>query len=402
MNGVRLGFAFLLRRWGQALLCVLIGALGVAAVLMVTVAERELPPAAQRAFGGVDLVIGPKGSSLDLVLCCVLHVSEPRGLIPLADAMAIVRHPLIRSAAPIALGDSIGGSRIAGTSPAILSVYKAELAAGAVWAAPFQAVLGAQAARTLKLKIGDKFAGSHGLAAGSEIHAEFPYTVTGILRPTGLALDRLVLTSLESVYQIHHHHEREEAEAKGDPPPEAAPPAATAVVAAFRSPIAMASLPRLIDATPGFSGASPVMESARLVRAGRPVIMAALAIGVMFAIIAAATAAVALTAAIGARTRDLALLRVLGAHPYELAWIAVAEAWMLSLAATLFGVLLMIVAGAQGSRLLAERNGLVFEGLPTLADIAQVLAAALVIALLAALGPAIRAARAPVEEILKP
>ena len=402
MTTMGLAWAFLRRRWGQALLSVVVGALGVAAVETVIIAERELPKAAERAFGGVDLVVGPKSSALDLVLCCVLHVTDPRGLIPLKDGMELARNPMIAAAAPIALGDSRHGWRIVGTTPAILAVYHARLAQGSMWTGPLQAVVGASAAHALGLRIGDSFVGAHGLAPGGEEHSKFPYAVTGILAPTGSGLDRLILTDIQSVYVIHSDPDDAEEAVKGQGGPTGfGPPAATAMLAAFRSPVAMAALPRMIDASATFSAASPAMEAARLARAGRPVIMAAMAVGVLFAAIAAATAATALAAAMSGRARDLALLRALGAHPWEIAAIAVAESCMLAAAALVAGLVVVAGLAPWGAALLAERDGLVITITPGGGDLLVLATGALAAALLAGTAPALRAARAPIETVLK-
>jgi len=402
MKTFGLAWAFLRRRWGQALLSVVVGALGVAAVETVIIAERELPQAAQRAFGGVDLVIGPKGSALDLVLCCVLHATDPRGLIPLKEGMELARNPMIAAAAPVALGDSYHGWRIVGTTPSILAVYHARLAQGSMWNAPLQAVIGSAAARALGLKPGDTLVGSHGLSPGGEEHAKFPYIVTGILAPTGAGLDRLILTDIQSVYVIHSDPDDAEEAARGQGGPTGfGPPAASVIVAAFRSPVAMASLPRMIDASERFSAASPAMETARLARAGRPVIVAVMAIGVLFAAIAAATAATALAAAMSGRARDLALLRALGAHPWEIAAIAVTESCMLAVAALVVGIATVAVLAPWGAALLAERDGLVLTIIPNGGDMAVLAGGALAAALVAGAVPALRAARASIETVLK-
>jgi len=136
MNVIALAFAYLRRRWGQALLSIVVGALGIAAVSTAFVGLDALPDAAERSWGGVDLVIGPKGSALDLVLCCALHISDPRGLVSEKTAMAAASHPLIRVAAPIALGDNVNGLRIVGTTDKLLWVYRADVASGRIcgWA----------------------------------------------------------------------------------------------------------------------------------------------------------------------------------------------------------------------------------------------------------------------------
>ena len=400
MNWLLLASAFLARRWAQAVSVVVAGALGIAMMQMVLIAERELPKAASQAFGGVDLVVGPSGSALDLVLCCVLHVSDPRGLIPMDAAIRALASPLVRNRAPIALGDNLNGVRIVGTTPEILDVYHAQLATGRMWNGPEQAVLGAQAAHSLKLSIGDGFVGAHGLSEGGEPHDEFPYVVTGILKPTGSALDRLILTSIDTVWDIHRFHDEEEARNNGKPSPPKILPMTTAFVASVKSPVALASLPRQIAADDRLGAASPAFESARLDRAARPVIQGVLGIGVLFALVAAITAAAVLAAAMSGGVRDLALLRVLGAHRWEMAAIAIIQAVILSVLAVVVGEAVVAILSGPVADMLAEHDGLLIVGTPSLREVAAISGGALLTAILAAVVPAVRAMRAPVESLL--
>jgi putative ABC transport system permease protein len=291
MNVFSLAWAYIRRRWGQALLSVLVGALGLAAIATAIICADALPAAAERSWGGVDVVVGPKSSALDLVLCCALHVSNPTGLISQKAAMAATQNPFVRAAAPIALGDNVKGWRIVGSTPDILTVYRAGLSSGRVWTKPLEAVLGAHVAQALHLRIGDRFVGAHGLAAGGELHAQFPYRVVGILKPTGSALDRLALTDIATVRYIHEKHEAEEAaEAGVAPSPIALPDAATAVIASYRSPVAGVLVPRLINAGTEFTAASPTFEMARLMGYLRPLVSAGMALGALLTLIAAAAA----------------------------------------------------------------------------------------------------------------
>ena len=397
-----LALAYLRRRWGQALLSVMVGALGIAAVTVAFAGFDAIPQAAERAWGGVDLVVGPKSSALDLVLCCALHISDPRGLVSERAAMAAVHHPLVRAAAPIALGDSVDGWRIVGTTPAFLSIYRAQMARGRIWTKPLEAVLGAGAAAAMHLKIGDHFIGTHGLVMGGERHSGYPYTVVGILQPSGSALDRLVLCDIETVRLIHRVRAVTEAAETGiaenyiD-----LPDAATAVVAAYRSPVAMLLLPRLIDASPTLSAASPSIEIARLMRYLRPVTYAAIALGLLLTAIAAATAAAALTAAMNARTRDLALLRALGAGPLALARIAFAETAMIALGAAAAGLGLAVILLSFGAYALNRQTGLVLHPHIDAAWLIETVMGVAAIAFAAALFPAVRAATTPIEEALQ-
>jgi putative ABC transport system permease protein len=404
MSFVALAFAYLRRRWGQALLSIFVGALGIAAVATAIVGFDALPQAARRAWGGVDLVVGPKGSALDLVLCCALHVSEPRGLVPMKAAMTAVGNPMIRAAAPIALGDNVDGWRIMGSTPAILDVYRAKIASGQMWTDKLQAVLGASAARALNFKLGDSFVGAHGLAAGGESHEKFPYKVVGILAPTGSALDRLVLTDIETVRYVHLEQAKAEIAEKGSTDEENVadlPDGATAVVASYRVPTAAAFMPRQIDATDNLSAASPTLEIARLIGYVRPLTIAVTGLGLLLVVIAASGAAIGLMATMNARTRDLALLRALGASPGKIAMVAFAEASMIMAAALVLGAALAAGLLVIGRDVLADRTGLLLQPQLGLDQIAMMLLGTISLTIVAAAFPALRAIHTQIEELLQ-
>lgn len=404
MSFVVLAFAYLRRRWGQALFSVVVGALGIAAVTIALVGFDALPKAAQRAWGGVDLVVGPKGSALDLVLCCALHVSDPRGLISMKEAMETVSGPMIRAAAPIALGDNVQGWRIMGTTPAILGVYRAKIATGEMWTDKLQAVLGASAARALNFKIGDSFVGAHGLAAGGDLHDKFPYKVVGILQPTGSALDRLVLTDIETVRYVHIEQAKAEIAEHGSTDEENVanlPNAATAVVASYRMPTAAAFMPRRIDATETLSAGSPTFEIARLMSYARPLTTALTGLGLLLVAIAALAAALGLMATMNARTRDLALLRALGASRAQLATVAFAEAGFIATAALVAGGAVTAAVVALCRNLLAETTGLLLEPHLAVDQAGILIGGTILVAVAAASFPALRASHTQIEELLQ-
>jgi putative ABC transport system permease protein len=404
MSFIVLAFAYLRRRWGQALFSVVVGALGIAAVTIALVGFDALPKAAQRAWGGVDLVVGPKGSALDLVLCCALHVSDPRGLISMKAAMETVSNPMIRAAAPIALGDNVEGWRIMGTTPAILGVYRAKIATGQMWTDKLQAVLGASAARALKFKIGDSFVGAHGLAAGGDLHDKFPYKVVGILQPTGSALDRLVLTDIETVRYVHIEQAKAEIAEHGSTDEENVanlPNAATAIVASYRMPTAAAFMPRRIDATESLSAGSPTFEIARLMSYARPLTTALTGLGLLLVVIAALAAALGLMATMNARTRDLALLRALGASRAQLATVAFAEAGFIAMAALVAGGAVTAGVVALCQNLLAETTGLLIEPHLGIDQAGILIGGTILVAVAAASFPALRASHTQIEELLQ-
>src|SRR4029079_14920989 len=172
---------------------------------LLLLATAQLEERMGRDARGIDLVAGAKGSPMQLVLSAVFHLDGPTGNIPLAAAQALERSPAVKKSIPLALGDSFRGHRVVGTSHDYPAHYGAKLAAGQLWNAPMEAVLGADVAMQARLAVGSTFTGAHGLAEGGDLHEQEPFKVVGVLAPTGTVLDRLVLTSIESVWEIHEH-----------------------------------------------------------------------------------------------------------------------------------------------------------------------------------------------------
>lgn len=208
MNLFTLAVAYLRSRLLASVLQVLLLAIGLASIVAMLLVSTQLADRVERDTRGIDLVVGAKGSPLQLVLSSVFHVDSPTGNIPYAEAMKLSRHPLVKKAIPLALGDTWRGYRIVGTEHALVEHYGASLASGRLWSGQMQAVVGAEAARAggaggSPLKLGDTVVGSHGLVDGGAAHDEHPYEVVGILAPTGGVIDRLVLVSVETVWDVH-------------------------------------------------------------------------------------------------------------------------------------------------------------------------------------------------------
>jgi putative ABC transport system permease protein len=213
MSLLGLSLAYLRARALNAALNLVLLALGVGTIVLLLLFSAQLGERLTRDARGIDLVIGAKGSPLQLILSSIYHVDFPTGNIRLAEAERWANHPLVAEAIPLALGDSLAGFRILGTEHAYAEHYGAELADGRLWQEPFEATLGALVAASTGLRVGDRFVGSHGLAPGGPQHGEHPYTVVGLLEPTASVLDRVVLTPTESVWLVHgmepqeHHDE---------------------------------------------------------------------------------------------------------------------------------------------------------------------------------------------------
>lgn len=369
--------------------------LGLASVTFVLLVTEQVRRSFERDLAGVDLVVGAKGSPMQLILSGVFHIDAPTGNIKLADLQALAARPQVAQVIPLSLGDSFRGFRIVGTTPDWLGHYRLRTAEGRVWAAPMETLLGARAARELGLVPGDRFVGGHGLGAGGRTHGDTPYVVTGLLAPCGCVADRLILTSTESVWQVHEEHGSSEDHA------EEAEREVTMGLVRYRTPLAALSLPRYVNSETPMQAAAPAVELTRLLRmlgVGSEVLQG---VGAVLLLTAALSVFIALWSAVRERRADLAMLRMLGASPAKLAALLLAEALWLAVLASLLGLGLgHLLAAATGAALAAQQS-LPVSGALWLPQEAWVPAVALATAGAAALIPAISAYRVDVAQLLQ-
>jgi len=392
VNLAAISFAYLRARPLGAALNVLLLALGVATVTVLLLASRQLESRMHGDARGIDLVVGAKGSPMQLVLAAVFHIDVPGGNIPLDEAKKLAAHRAVKQAIPLALGDSYKGHRIVGTTHDYPAHYGAKLAAGTLWVQPMQAVLGADAARATGLAPGAKFAGAHGMsgeADRSDAHDETPFEVVGVFAPTGTVLDRLVLTAVESVWHVHGTHGEKDADQE-----------ITALLVRFATPLAAATLPRLVNANPHLQAGSPAYESARLFRMVGVGVEALRAFGFVLMLTAGLSVFIALTNALEERRYDLAVMRMLGAGRGRLFGLLVIEGLLLAAIGAALGLALGHAAAGLIGSLLEARQQPGLTGMLWLKEEWWLVGGALAVGLAAALVPALRAYRASVAGVL--
>ena len=388
MNLPAISLAYLRARPLATALNLLLLALGIATITLLLLATAQLEERMGSDARGIDLVAGAKGSPMQLVLSAIFHLDAPTGNIPLADAQALARSPAVKKSIPLALGDSFRGHRIVGTSHDYPAHYGAKLAAGQLWNAPMEAVLGAEVAAKARLAVGSTFTGAHGLAEGGDLHEQEPFKVVGVLAPTGTVLDRLVLTSIESVWEIHEHGgamQRKEI---------------TALLIQYATPLAAATLPRQVNASASLQAASPAYESARLFRmigVGAQVLRA---FGLVLVLVAGLSVFIALLNALEDRRYDLAVMRMLGASRARLMGLMLLEGAVLSAAGGIAGIALgHLFTEVLGLALKAAQQVPV-TGWAWRTQELWLLALAIAVGIVAALLPAWRAYRADVAPVL--
>ena len=210
MNLIRLTLSYVRQRPLQAALNVVMLALGIATIVVLLLFSSQARHNLEANAEGIGAVVGAKGSPLQLILSSVYHMDVPTGNIPVEQARQIQAHPLVASSIPLALGDSYRGFRIVGTTEQYPQHYDATLATGRWWDATYEVTVGHRVAREQGLSVGDSVVSAHGLTGGGDMHDDRPLPVVGVMAETGTIVDRLLLTSVETVWAVHGQHEDED------------------------------------------------------------------------------------------------------------------------------------------------------------------------------------------------
>ncbi len=217
MNLLQLSWKNIINNRLSTTLSLVLFALGVGLISLLLTLNKQVQEKFDKNLAEIDLVIGAKGSPLQLILCNMYHIDNPTGNVSIKEAKAFMKpgHPLIETAIPISVGDSHKGYRIVGTTTDILGLYGGEIAQGKIWKHSMEVTVGATVAANLKLKLGDEFKSSHGLIEDPNLVHDDAHSlrVVGILKPSGSVIDQLILTSTVSVWDVHDHGAHEAMEA---------------------------------------------------------------------------------------------------------------------------------------------------------------------------------------------
>ncbi|MBV1934290.1 MAG: ABC transporter permease [Parvibaculaceae bacterium] len=352
-----LAFKSLLNRRLTAALTVLAVALSVTLFLGVEKIRLGARSSFDNTISSTDLIVGARSGSINLLLYSVFHVGDATNNISWRSVQEIQQHPDIAWTIPLSLGDSMRGFRVLGTNNSYFEHYKygrkqaLSFSGGAEFGDLFDAVLGAEVALSLSLRVGDPLVVAHGLGSTSFAqHDNLPFKVSGILAPTGTPLDRTVHVSLAGLEAVHHgwesgRHKQTGENAEGLRTLEATlePASITALLVGLKSRIATLQLQRqineyqqepLLAIIPGVALSQlwdvvSVAEQALSAIAGFVII-----IGLMVLL-------TSLFTSLNERRREMALLRALGARPWHIGALLTSEATLLAGVGSMLGVCLV-------------------------------------------------------------
>jgi putative ABC transport system permease protein len=334
----------------NTILNIVLLSLGIAVITILLLFSNQLKQKISDNTKGIDLVVGAKGSPLQLILCNIFHIDFPTGNISLPEAERLAKHRLVKSAIPLALGDSYQNHRIVGTTKQYADLYEAELAVGEWWQEDMEVVLGATAAELLALNIGDTFESAHGLTAEGTTHEAHPFMVKGILKKSNSVIDNLIFSSITSIWNVHEEHVEGDAhdhDSIQNPSVLVAGADAndstkqvTSLLIKYRNPIAAIQLPRFINGYTNMQAASPAFEAARLFSILGVGVEALTGFAYVLIFISALSIFIALYNSLKERQYDLAIMRSMGASKSKLFIATIMEGITLTLFGSVMGILL--------------------------------------------------------------
>jgi putative ABC transport system permease protein len=357
---------------------------------------------------GVDLIVGARTGSVQLMLNSVFRIGEATANISWESYQDLLRRDAVSWAIPISLGDSHRGYRVIGTDQTYFTHYRYRddeplvFAEGAAFADLFDVVLGSAVAERLGYEIGDALLLNHGLGsvALSE-HGDLPFRVSGVLAHTGTPVDKALHVSLEAIEAIHVDWQGGGMPTGAHSPAETirqmdlTPTSVTAALVKLNSPLGIFSTQRSINQASGeaLSAVIPGMALLELWSVVEVVETALRLVTILMVVTTIGGMMATMIAMLNDRRREMAILRALGARPGQIGALLMLEAGMIGALGAMLGIGMAYGGLALGGGWVEANYGLaLMVEPPGLADL-QVLALIVVFATLAGLVPAILAYR---------
>ncbi len=386
-------------RRGTLLLIVASIALSTTLLLSIEKLRTQLRESFLQSVSGIDLVVGARGSSVQLMLYAVFHLGSAMNNMSLASCEKIAKDPRVAWVIPLSLGDTHRGYPVVATTEAMYTHFhfrQHESLRFAEGHAPTQllhAVVGAEVAKNCDYALGQQIILSHGSVPGSE-HSDSPFTLCGILAPTGTPVDRSIYISLAAMDAIHapfaeHGHEHE----VGHEHAHAHSGQLTAVLVGLHHRSQVFALQRAIqdgreEALMAVLPGVAMNQIWDMVGIGEDVL---LCISCMVTIVGLFGLAAAILAGLGERRRELAILRSSGASPRDILLLLTFEGLLLVVSGLCSGIVIVYTLEWLLQPLLADAFGLYLTlALPTAGEW-MVLGGICCAGLCSSLLPAIRA-----------
>jgi len=383
--------------------------------------RQETEDAFNQTATGYEIIVGPKGSPLQLTLSTVYQIGYPIQNMPLNVYELLKNDKRVKVAIPYVLGDNYKNFRFVGTVPEIFTDFeykksvKYKLQEGDFFTNDLEAVIGSETAERTGLKIGDMFTGSHGIEAyeGSDSHEEFKFKVSGILEQTFTPTDRVIFVPMEAIWKIHSH-DAEVKKAESDTSvhvhedgiAEDYEKTVTAVLLKLRSPVYFDLLRRQINDNKyeGINAQAilPMFEIKQLFDIIGNINSILMVISYLVIFTGAISILVSIYNSINERKRDIAVMRSLGAKKSFIFGMIISEGFLISLAGALSGIFTAHFLIYLFRNKISEAAGIQISGTAYNSNELYIVIGTIILGMIVSLIPAVKAYRTDVAKNLSP
>ena len=341
---------------------------------------------------GIDMVVGAKGSPLQLILSSVYHIDSPTGNISLAEADTISNNRMVGSSIKILYGDNYKGFRIVGAEKKFIELYKGVIKEGKDWDNPYEVLVGSKVYEKLKINLGDELISSHGIRETGQSHDEGTFKVVGLLKPSNSVIDQLIITSPQSVWDIHETHDHDEHEHDNRE--------ITAMLIKFKSPMNIIQFPRQINENTNLQAAVPSYEISRLFKLFGFGIETLSYLAYLIIIVSGFSLFINLFNSMRERKYEMALIRTLGASRFQLSTMIIFESLVLTISGFILGLLFSRFGVMFVSSLMEESINYNLNSLKILNEEYWLLGLSVLIGVVSSLIPAIQVYKMNISKIL--
>ena len=365
---------------------------------------------------GIDMVVGAKGSPLQLILSAVYHIDSPTGNISVEDAKKIKNNRMVGSSIDLLYGDNYKGYRIVGTEQKFLDLYNAKIKEGRKWDDPFEVVVGSKIYSKFNININDELISSHGLRETGEQHTDQLFKVVGLLESSNSVIDQLIVTSPQSIWDLHddhdhgseehdeeHDHEHDEEhdhEHDEEHDHEHDDKEITAMLIKFKSPMNIIQFPRQINEDTNLQAAVPSYEISRLFKLFGFGIETLTYLAYLIIIVSAFSLFINLFNSMRERKYEMALIRTLGSSRRQLSMMIIFESLILTTVGFFIGLLVSRLGVMFVSSLMEESLNYNLKSFGILNEELLLLGLSIFIGLISSIIPALQVYNLNISETL--
>jgi len=378
----------------SSLITVALLALGIGIISLLLQLNSLIKNQMENNLRGIDMVVGAKGSPLQLILSSVYHIDSPTGNISFEEAEEISNNKMVGSSIKLLYGDNYKGFRIVGAEKKLMELYKGVIKQGKEWNSPYEVLVGSKVYEKLNIKVGDDLVTSHGLRETGQSHSDKSFKVVGLLESSNSVMDQLIITSPESVWDIHSAHDHEEDKHEEENKE------ITAMLIKFKSPMNIIRFPRQINENTNLQAAVPSYEISRLFKLFGFGIETLTYLAYLIIIVSGFSLFINLFNSMNDRKYEMALIRTLGASRFQLSRMIIFESLILTIAGFAIGLLFSRFGVMFVSSLMDESINYNLDSIKILNEEYWLLGLSVLIGLISSLIPAIQVYKMNISKIL--